>query len=72
MIEKKCKNIIGYIFYVNIKYLLVCLFFVLEEICIFEWGLYSFVYLCVVDNCGIRLECVVKKMLVLIELDLYL
>lgn len=71
-IEKKCKNIIGHILYANIKYLSACPPSVLEEIRILERGSYSSVHLCVVDNCGTRSECAVKKMLAPIESDLYL
>lgn len=71
-IEKKCKNIIGHLLYANIKYFSACPPSVLEEIRILGRGSFASVHLCVVDNCGARLQCAVKKMLSPIESDSYL
>lgn len=71
-IEKKCKNIIGHLLYADIKYFSACPPPVLEEKRILGQGSIASVHLYVVDNCGTRSECAVKKMLSPIEPDSYL
>lgn len=71
-IEKRCKNIIGHLLYADIKYFSACPPHVLEEIRILGRGSFASVHLCVVDICGTRSECAVKKMLSPIESNSYL
>lgn len=54
-IEIKCKEIIGNLFYVKIKYFFDNLFCILKEIDLFGWGLFVNVFFCDVDIGGVKL-----------------